>query len=62
MTMSACDHKAMQGLHVYEFVPPEEQKQSMNMPPYYWIKDSSNRGPVYKIPAAKVLPWMDQKI
>jgi branched-chain amino acid transport system substrate-binding protein len=62
LTMRACDHKAIQDLHVYEYVPPEEQKQSMNMPPYYWTKESSNRGPVYKIPAAKVLPWMDQNL
>ena len=62
LTMRACDHKAIQDLHIYEYVSPEEQKQSMNMPPYYWTKDSANRGPVYKIPAAKVLPWMDQKL
>jgi ABC-type branched-subunit amino acid transport system substrate-binding protein len=62
LTMRACDHKAIQDLHVYEYVSPEEQKQSMNMPPYYWTKDGANRGPAFKIPAAKVLPWMDQKL
>ncbi len=60
--MRACDHKAIQNLTVSEFVPPAEQKVSMNIPPYYWYKNASAPGPGYIIPAAKVLPWMDQKL
>ena len=60
--MRACDHKAIQGFRVGEFVPPAEQKVSMNIPPYYWLKNSSMVGPSWEIPAAKVLPWMDTKL
>ncbi len=60
--MRACDHKAIQGFRVGEYVPPAEQKQSMNMPPYYWLKGASSVGPSWEIPAGKVLPWMDQKL
>jgi len=60
--MRACDHKAIQGFRVAEFVPPAEQKVSMNIPPYYWLEKASNPGPAWEIPAGKVLPWMDQKL
>jgi ABC-type branched-subunit amino acid transport system substrate-binding protein len=60
--MRACDHKAIQGSRVAEFVPPEEQKVSFNIPPYYWYKNASNVGPASEIPVAKVLPLMDQKL
>ena len=60
--MRACDHKIIQDLAVSEFVPWEEQKVSYNLPPYYWFKGISFYGPTYVIPAAKVLPWMDQKL
>ena len=60
--MRACDHKAIQNLLVSDFVPPEEQKVSFNIPPYYWYKGCSNMGTGFVIPAAKVLPWMDQKL
>jgi ABC-type branched-subunit amino acid transport system substrate-binding protein len=60
--MRACDHRAIQGYRVCEYVPPEQQKMSMNMPPYYWINDGSNCGPTWDIPADKVLPWMDPKL
>jgi ABC-type branched-subunit amino acid transport system substrate-binding protein len=60
--MRACDHKAIMDLGVSVYVPPAEQKISMTIPPYYWFKDCSYTGPTYKIPAAKVLPWMDQKL
>ncbi len=60
--MRACDHKAIQNLTIREFVPPEQQKATMTIPPYYWFKDCSAPGPGYTIPAAKVLPWMDQKL
>ncbi len=61
MTMRPCDHKAIQDLHVMEFVPPEEQKQSCNIPPYYWFNGCSFTGPTHRIPAEKVLPYMDPK-
>jgi branched-chain amino acid transport system substrate-binding protein len=61
--MRACDHKGIQGFRVAEFVPPAEQKASMNIPPYYWFKGASNVGHLtFNIPAEKVLPWMDQKL
>ena len=60
--MRSCDHKVIQDLAVSEFVPPEEQKVSYNLPPYYWFKEISFYGPTYPIPAGKVLPWMDQKL
>jgi len=60
--MRPCDHKAMQDLHIFEFVPPEQQKVSFNIPPYYWYKGCSNTGPTFTIPMAKVLPLMDQKL
>ena len=60
--MRACDHKAIMDLGVSVYVPPAEQKVSMTIPPYYWFKDCSYTGPTYKVPAAKVLPWMDQKL
>ena len=62
MKMRTCDHKAIQDLHIFEFVPPEQQKVSFNIPPYYWFKGCSNAGPTFTIPAAKVLPLMDQKL
>ena len=60
--MRGCDHKAIQGFRVAEYVPPAEQKQSMNMPPYVWNEKACMVGPSWEIPAAKVLPWMDQKL
>ncbi len=60
--MRGCDHKAIMDLGVSVFVPPAEQKISMTIPPYYWYKDCSFMGPIYKVPAAKILPLMDQKL
>jgi hypothetical protein len=60
--MRACDHKIIQDLAIGEYVVPEQQKASMTIPPYYWFNDTSFTGPVYRIPAAKVLPWMDSKL
>ena len=60
--MRACDHKIVQDLAIIEFVPWEQQKASFNIPPYYWYKGCSSYGPSAVIPAAKVLPWMDQKL
>lgn len=62
LKMRACDHKAIFDLGVTEYVTPDQQKISMNIPPYYWFKGTSYTGPVYRIPAAKVLPLMDQKL
>jgi ABC-type branched-subunit amino acid transport system substrate-binding protein len=62
ISMRPCDHKAIQDLHALEYVPPEEQKQSFNIPPYYYFKGCSNTGPAYKIPAEMVLPWMDPEL
>lgn len=58
----ACDHKAIMDLGVSVYVPPSEQKVSMTIPPYYWFNDCSYIGPTYKIPATKILPWMDQQL
>ena len=60
--MRVCDHKAIQDLHVGLFVPPEEQKQNYNIPPYYWYKEFSFVGPSYEIPAEKILPPIDPKL
>jgi branched-chain amino acid transport system substrate-binding protein len=62
MKMRACDHKAVQDLSVTEYVAPEQQKVSFNIPPYYWFKNASYSGVECRIPAAKILPWMDQKL
>jgi branched-chain amino acid transport system substrate-binding protein len=60
--MRACDHKVIQDLSVNIYVPPDQQKVSFNIPPYYWDKSCSFRGPTFRIPADKVLPLMDPKL
>jgi branched-chain amino acid transport system substrate-binding protein len=60
--MRACDHKAIQDLHIYEYVRPEKQKINMNIPPYYYYKTCSCAGPVWTIPAEKIMPWIDPKL
>ncbi len=60
--MRPCDHKAMQDLSINEFVPPEQQKISMNIPPYYWYKNASMTSTIHRIPAEKVLPWVDPQL
>lgn len=60
--MRACDHKIIRNFHVYEYVRPDKQKVSMNIPPYARSTKRSAPGPVNEIPAEKVLPWMDQKL
>ncbi len=62
LRMRACDHKAVQDLTILEFVPPDQQKQSFNIPPYYWFTGTSAAGPVFNIPAKSVLPWMDPNL
>ena len=61
--MRPCDHKGIMDLGVSEYVPPEEQKKyGMTIPPYYYFTGCSFIGPTYKVPAAKILPWMDEKL
>ncbi|MRR15481.1 MAG: branched-chain amino acid ABC transporter substrate-binding protein [Deltaproteobacteria bacterium] len=62
LKMRVCDHKAIQNLTVKEFVPPDQQKVSYTIPPYYWSQKRSAPGPAYIIPAPKVLPLMDQNL
>jgi ABC-type branched-subunit amino acid transport system substrate-binding protein len=57
--MRACDHKEIMNVTVNDFVPPERQRVSMNIPPHYWSKEGCAPGPGYTVPAGKVLPWMD---
>ena len=57
--MRACDHKTIQDLHVFEYVPPAQQKVLFNIPPYQWFKDASGPGPTFTIPAAKIMPRID---
>ena len=57
--MRACDHRAIQDFSITEFVPPDQQKISMTIPPYYWYKGCSLTGPMWLVPAAKVLPSLD---
>ena len=62
LKMRACDHKAIQELHVFEFVPPGEQKQSFNIRPYYWNANYSAAGPIFAVPSKAVLPLMDTNL
>jgi len=62
MEMRPCDHKAVQDLSVEIFVPPDQQKQSFNIEPYYWYKGCSSYGPAFVIPREKVLPKADPKL
>jgi ABC-type branched-subunit amino acid transport system substrate-binding protein len=62
LTMRATDHKAIQDLHAVEFVPPEKQRVSFNIEPYYWYQGCSNAGPSMQIPADKIMPLLDPKL
>ena len=62
ISMRGVDHKAVQDLHAVEYVPPDEQRQSFNIEPYYWYKGASNAGLVTTIPADKVMPLLDPKL
>jgi branched-chain amino acid transport system substrate-binding protein len=57
--MRACDHKIIQDINISVFVPPSQQRQSFNIPPYHWFDYMSHVGPAYTIPAEKVMPWVD---
>jgi ABC-type branched-subunit amino acid transport system substrate-binding protein len=60
--MRAIDHKAERDLFIEIYVPPEQQKENMNIEPYYWFKGCSWIGPSYRIPAEKVLPKLDPNL
>jgi branched-chain amino acid transport system substrate-binding protein len=60
--MRACDHNTIQDVYIIEYVPPDQQKVAFNIPPYHWATDYSFLGPAYKVPAEKILPWMDPKL
>jgi ABC-type branched-subunit amino acid transport system substrate-binding protein len=63
VAMRACDHQAIQALHVIEYVPPDQQKVMYNIPPYHFGDGKySFDGPSFKVPEDKVLPWMDPKL
>lgn len=62
ITMRPCDHKAIQNLHIEIYGPPEEQKNTYNIEPYYWYKGCSMPVEVYEIPAEKILPVMDTNL
>jgi branched-chain amino acid transport system substrate-binding protein len=57
--MRTCDHKTVQDLHVFEYVPPAQQKVLFNIPPYHWFTESCGPGPTFTIPAAKIMPRID---
>ena len=60
--MRPCDHKNAHDLFVELYVEPAKQKDTYNIPPYYWYKGCSEPGPVYRIRAENVLPLMDKSI
>jgi ABC-type branched-subunit amino acid transport system substrate-binding protein len=60
--MRPCDHNTIEDLYVIEYVPPAQQKVAMNIPPYKWTDKCSWWGTTFKVPAEKVLPWMDPKL
>ncbi len=62
VAMRACDHQAIQAIHVLENVPPDEQKMWFNIPPYHFSDKFSWLGPCFKVPEDKVTPWMDPKL
>ncbi len=62
LEMRACDHKQITPLTVNEFVPPDEQRQSYNIPPYHWFEGCSGTGPSTLLPADKVVPKADPEL
>ena len=59
MKMRACDHKVIQDLSAEEYAPPEEQKASFTIPPYYWYKEASYPGRYTGFPPSKYyLGWI----
>ncbi len=62
LTMRGCDHKVIQDLHIELYVPPAQQRESMNIPPYFWYEGTSSTGPSIAIPAKYILPQMDHSM
>jgi ABC-type branched-subunit amino acid transport system substrate-binding protein len=60
--MRGCDHKSIMDLSAEVYLPPDQQKATFTIPPYYWYKDASFTGEIHKLPAGDVLPWMDPKL
>ena len=56
------DHKVIQDTYVEIYLPPNQQKGSMNIPPYYWYNTHCNVGKAYKVPARFNHAPMDRKI
>jgi branched-chain amino acid transport system substrate-binding protein len=62
MMMRACDHKVIQDLTAEVYLPPDQQKATFTIPPYYWYNDASYMGQMFRLPAATVLPLMDSNL
>ena len=62
LKMRACDHKSIQDFSITQLVPPDQQKVSYTIPPYYWFTEFAYTGRQDVIPAEKCLPMMDQKL
>ncbi len=60
--MRACDHRSISDCAIEEYVAPDQQKVSFNIPPYYWFQGISAAGPTWQIPTAKIFPPMDEKL
>ncbi len=60
--MRVCDHKAIQDLSAEVYLPPDQQKSTFTIPPYYWFKGASFTGEIHRLPAADVLPSMDPNL
>ena len=60
--MRADDHTIVQDMYASEFVPPDQQRLSMTIPPYYWFKGSSYIGKIVTIPARYCVPTLDPKL
>ena len=62
LKMRADDHTVIQDMYVSEYVPPDQQKLSMTIPPYYWFKGSCYIGKIVTIPAKYCIPTLDPKL
>jgi branched-chain amino acid transport system substrate-binding protein len=64
VAMRACDHMAVQALHIVEYAGPEGQKEMINIPPYHWPGGDQFAfwSKSTKVPEDKVLPWVDPKL
>lgn len=62
LKMRACDHRGIQDFTIEEYVTPDKQKVSVNIPPYYWYKGASAPGPGWLVPASKALPPIDRNL